>query len=146
MSTTPPGLSTSRPRPGPQNDSPAAFGVTTFAGVMMLMVGTLQALQGLVALFNDEFVVIGQEYIFEFDLTTWGWIHLIAGVVVALAGIALMQGATWARVVAVVVACLSIIANFMWAPYYPVWSLTIIAVDVLIIWAVTTHGGEDLQS
>lgn len=122
--------------------SPGAVGVTVFAGVLMVLSGGLQAVQGIVALVNDTFYVVGEEYLFEFDVTSWGWIHLIMGVVVALAGIGLFQGAVWARTVAVVVASISILANFMWMPYYPFWSLTVITFDVFVIWAATMHGRD----
>ncbi len=96
------------------------------------------------ALVNDTFFVVGQEYVFKFDVTAWGWAHLVLGVVVAVAGFFLFQGAVWARTVAVIMACLSILASFLWMPYYPVWSLTIIAFDVFVIWAVTVHGRDIL--
>ena len=98
------------------------------------------------ALINDQFFVFGREYVFKFDVTTWGWIHLILGVLVALAGFALFQGAVWARTVAVVLACLSILTSFLWMPFYPVWSLTLIAFDVWVIWAVTVHGRDVLKA
>jgi hypothetical protein len=82
----------------------AAVGLTVFAAIMLMMIGAFQAIQGLVALFNDTFYVVGEEYIFTFDLTTWGWIHLILGTVVAVAGFFLLQGQVWARTVAVIVA------------------------------------------
>lgn len=130
-------------RQGGQRDySGGAVAVTATAGIFMVMVGGFHVIQGLVALVNDEFFVVGAEYIFEFDLTTWGWIHLIAGVIVALAGVALFQGAVWARTVAVILACVSMLASFLWMPYYPVWSLTIIAFDLVVIWAVTAHGRD----
>jgi hypothetical protein len=113
-----------------------------FAGILMVLVGALHAIQGIVALANDTFYVVGEEYVFQFDVTTWGWIHLILGIVVALAGIALFQGAVWARTVAFIVASLSILANFMWLPYYPLWSIIVIAFDVFVIWAVTAHGTD----
>jgi hypothetical protein len=122
--------------------SAGAVGITVAAGVIMVLSGFLQAMQGLVALFNDEFYVVGEEYIFQFDVTSWGWIHLLMGTVVALAGIGLFHGAVWARTVAVVVASISIIANFLWMPYYPLWSLTVIAFDVFVIWAATMHGRD----
>ncbi len=108
----------------------------------MVLGGVMQALQGLVALVDDTFYVVAEEYIFEFDVTTWGWIHLILGIVVTLAGFGLLQGATWARAVAVVVASVGIVANFLWIPYYPLWSMTLLALDVLVIWAVTAHGRD----
>ncbi len=127
----------------PQREySGGAVGLIAFAGVLMLLTGVLHALQGIVALVNDEFFVYGEEYVFEFDVTTWGWVHLILGLVVAGAGLALFQGATWARVVAVALASLSIVASFLWMPFYPFWSLMLVAFDVFVIWAVTAHGRD----
>ena len=122
--------------------SSGAVGLTVFAAVMMVLGGVLQALQGLVALVDDTFYFVAEEYIFEFDVTSWGWIHLILGTLVALAGFGLLQGATWARAVAVVVASIGLVANFLWIPYYPLWSMTLIALNVLVIWAVTVHGRD----
>jgi hypothetical protein len=119
-----------------------AAGVVLFAGFMMIMVGIWQALEGLIAIFENEFYVATRNYLFQFDATTWGWIHLIVGAIVALAGFGLLSGQTWARVVAITVAVLSAIANFLWLPYYPFWSMLIIAVDVLVIWALVAHGRE----
>ena len=140
MSTTSSGHKT-----GQTNYSGGAVGVIVFAAVLMMLSGVMSVVQGLVALVNDTFYVVGEEYLFEFDVTSWGWIHLIAGAVVAFAGFALFQGATWARAVAVIVASLSIIANFLWIPYYPIWSLTVIAFNVFVIWAVTAHGRDILE-
>ena len=119
-----------------------AVGFILFAAIMMIMAGIFQAFDGLVALFNDSFYVATRKYVFQFDVTTWGWIHLILGIVVALAGWGLLSGRTWARVVAVTVAVLSAVANFLWIPYYPFWALTVIALDVFVIWAVAAHGRE----
>ena len=122
--------------------SGGAVGLTVTAGIFMIIVGIFHAFQGIVALANDQFYVKTPDYVFQFDLTTWGWVHLIAGVIVAIAGVALFQGAVWARAVAVVVASISILANFFWMPYYPIWSLTVIAFDAFVIWAVTAHGRD----
>jgi hypothetical protein len=119
-----------------------AVGFVLFAGIMMIMVGIWQALEGLIAIFENEFYVATRNYLFKFDATTWGWIHLIMGAVVAFAGWGLLSGRTWARVVAITLAVLSAIANFLFIPYYPFWSLLIIAVDVFVIWAVAAHGRE----
>ena len=81
-----------------------AVGFTVFAGVMLVTMGILHALWGLVALFNDEFFVVGANYTFKFDATAWGWIHLIAGIIAIFAGVSLFAGRTWARVVGVAVA------------------------------------------
>ena len=119
-----------------------AIGVTAFAAIMMMTVGVFQAIQGLVALFNDTFYVVGEKWTFSFDITTWGWIHLIVGAGVAVAGFFLLTGAVWARVVGIGVATLSAVLNFAWLPYYPIWSMLIIAVDVFVIWALTVHGRD----
>ncbi|MGZ8719749.1 MAG: DUF7144 family membrane protein [Aeromicrobium sp.] len=138
----PPSRSTGRN----SNYSGGAVGLTVFAGVLMIMSGIFQAIEGLVALVNDEFFVFGDEYVFKFDVTTWGWIHLILGIIVAAAGFALFQGAVWARTVAVLLASLSLLTSFMWIPYYPIWSLVIMTVDVFVIWAVTSHGRDITES
>jgi len=117
-------------------------GFILFAAIMMIMVGIWQALQGLIAIFENEFYVATRNYLFQFDATTWGWIHLVLGVIVAFAGWGLLSGRTWARVVAITLAVLSAIANFLFIPYYPFWSLLIIAVDVFVIWAIASHGRE----
>jgi hypothetical protein len=119
-----------------------AAGVVLFAGLMMLMVGIWQALEGLIGIFENEFYVATRKYLFQFDATTWGWIHLLLGLLVAFAGYGLLTGRTWARVVAITLAVLSAIANFLWLPYYPFWALLIITVDIFIIWAVAVHGRE----
>jgi hypothetical protein len=119
-----------------------AVGFILFAALMMIMAGCFQFFAGLVALFNDTFYVATREYVFQFDATTWGWIHLLIGVILALAGFGIMAGQTWARVVGIFLALLSAAANFLFIPYYPFWSLTIIAVDIFIIWALAAHGRE----
>ena len=123
--------------PGP---SGWAIGGITFAGVMMIMIGAFQGIAGLVAIIDDDFYVVGQNYTFDIDTTAWGWIHLLLGALVLLAGIYLFRGATWAAAVAVVLAVISAIANFFFIPYYPFWSLLVIALDVWVIWALTRPG------
>jgi hypothetical protein len=108
----------------------------------MIVAGVFQALAGLVALFRNEVYVIGLNYVYSFDVTTWGWIHLIVGIVVAVAGVAVLAGQTWGRVVGVALAVVSMLVNFMFIPYYPVWSLLIIALDVFVIWALCTSPRE----
>ena len=117
-----------------------AVGFAFFAATMMIMVGVFQAIQGLVALFNDTFYLVGEKWAFQFNVSTWGWIHLLFGALLIVAGIFLLRGATWARWTAVVLAGLSAVVNFMWLPYYPLWGVLVIALDVAIIWALTTHG------
>ena len=119
-----------------------AMGYATFAGVILVIAGVFQTIAGLVGIFEDEFYVVGDKWIFEFDATTWGWIHLLIGLLLILSGIGIFSGNVLARTVGVVVAGLSAIANFMWLPYYPVWSIVIIALNVAIIWALTAHGRD----
>ena len=112
-------------------------GFVLFAGLMMLMVGIWQALEGLIGIFENEFYVATRKYLFQFDATTWGWIHLLLGLLVAFAGWSLMSGRTWARVLAITLAVLSAIANFAFIPYYPFWSILEIALAVWVIWSLT---------
>jgi hypothetical protein len=127
---------------GQQNYSGGAVALTTFASIMLMIAGAFQFFAGLAALINDELFVVGAEYVYEFDTTTWGWIHLLIGVILFLAGLALLQGAVWARTVVVIVASLSALANFLWLPYQPWWSIIIITLNIFIIWAVTAHGRD----
>jgi hypothetical protein len=127
-------------RPG-REASGMAVGFILFAAIMMLMVGVFQALQGLIAIFENEFYVATRNYLFQFDATTWGWIHLLVGLLMAFAGWGLFSGRTWARTVAIILAVLSAITNFLFVPYYPFWSLLLVTLDVLVIWAVAAHGG-----
>jgi hypothetical protein len=119
-----------------------AVGWAGFAGVMLVMVGIFDIIQGLVAIFDDEFYVVTQEWVFEFDVTAWGWIHLILGVVLMASGIGIFSGNVAARTVGVIVAAVAMIANFAWLPYYPVWSIIMIAISIAIIWALTAHGRD----
>jgi hypothetical protein len=114
-----------------------AAGFVVFAGSIMLIVGVFHAIQGLVAIFNDDFYVVARNYTFDLDTTAYGWLHLILGVLVAFAGWGVFTGAAWARAVGMILAILSAIVNFFFIPYYPVWAITIIALDIAIIWALT---------
>jgi hypothetical protein len=120
-------------------DRQGAGGVT-FAGIMMVLIGMFEAVGGLAAIIKDEFFVSTPNYFITLDVTTWGWIHLILGIVVILAGFALFRAATWARVVGIVMAGISAIANFLYIPYYPFWSIVIIALCAWVIWALGAHG------
>jgi hypothetical protein len=126
----------------PRTPSTAWVGWVWFAAVMLIMNGAFSALYGLVALFDDTYYGVSPNGLLVFDITGWGWALLIFGVVSVLAGIALMSGATWARVVAVVVAAVNAIGHMTFASAYPVWALIVIVIDVLVIWAVIAHGDE----
>jgi hypothetical protein len=126
----------------PMDYSNWAVGWAGFAGVMLIMIGVFDIIQGLVAIFDDEFYVVAAEWVFEFDVTAWGWIHLILGIVLVASGIGIFSGHVLARTVGVIVAGLVAIANFAWIPYFPVWSIIVIAICVAIIWALTAHGRD----
>ncbi|MFI8194241.1 hypothetical protein ACIF8T_36870 [Streptomyces sp. NPDC085946] len=111
-------------------------GWVVFAAFLMIFNGVMTMLAGISAVANDDVFVRTRNYVFEFDLTTWGWIHLLLGLLVFLAGLALLRGAVWARVVGVALAGLSMIANFMWLPHTPVWAMALIAIDAAVIWAL----------
>ena len=117
-------------------------GGAIFAATMMIMVGIFQALNGLVAIFKNNFYVATPNYLFNVDVTAWGWIHLILGVLVFIAGFALLSGQTWARVVGIILAVLSAISNFLFIPHYPLWSLLIVALCVFVIWALASYNKQ----
>ena len=125
-----------------QEASGWVVGATIFAASMLMLVGSFHVISGLAAIIENEFFVTTPNYVFELDITAWGWIHLIGGIIVAWAGFGLFNGAVWARTVGVVMAIVSAVANFMFLPYYPVWSIVIIALNVLVIWALTVHGRD----
>ena len=122
--------------------SGAAVGFTYFAAIVMFMAGTFHAITGFAGILENEFYVSTRNYVFEFDVTAWGWIHLIAGIIVVFAAVGLFSGAVWARTVGVTMAVISAIANFGFIPYYPVWSIVIITLDIFVIWALTVHGRD----
>ncbi|WP_053202614.1 DUF7144 family membrane protein [Jiangella muralis] len=117
-----------------------ATGGVIFAATMMVLIGVFQALEGLAAIIDDNFFVVLPNYTFDLDTTAWGWVHLILGIVIALAGFFLFTGSAVAGGVAIGLAGLSAIANFFFIPYYPFWSLLIIAIDIFVIWAIARSG------
>lgn len=119
-----------------------AVGGIMFAAVTMAMIGMFHAITGLAALFENEFYVATPNYVFELDVTAWGWIHLVGGIVVAIAAFGVFSGNLAARVVGIAIAALSAVVNFAFIPYQPLWSLTIIALDVFVIWALSVHGRD----
>jgi hypothetical protein len=110
--------------------------------VWMWILGFFHGIAGLAGILENEFYVATPNYIFQFDVTTWGWIHLILGVVVFMGAFAVMRGAVWGRTVGVIIAVISILLNFSWLPYYPIWSLLMIAAGAFVIWALTAHGRD----
>ena len=127
---------------GPETERTGWTGWITFAGVMLIIGGSLGLIFGIIAAVNDNWVVFTNRGQVSLDLSTWGWVHIIVGAIVVLAGFGVFTGNILARIVAVAVAVVSLIANFLWLPVYPVWAIIIITIDVLVIWALTAHGGE----
>ncbi|MFB6711871.1 MULTISPECIES: hypothetical protein [unclassified Streptomyces] len=111
-------------------------GTTVLAAVLMVIGGAMAIFEGIAALAKDHVFVFARHYVFEFSLTGWGWVHLILGIVLVLAGCAVFGGALWARFFGVAVAGLGAIANFLWLPYYPLWAMVLIAVNILAVWAL----------
>jgi hypothetical protein len=118
-------------------------GWVLFGGMVLILLGGFQAIMGLVALFDDDYYVVrSQDLLIGVGYDWWGWIHLVIGVVAIAAGMGLMRGALWARVTGVAIAMLSALVNLAFIAALPVWATLAIAFDVLIIYAITTHGGE----
>jgi hypothetical protein len=119
-------------------------GWVAFAAVLMALIGVLDVLQGLIAIVRDDYYLLSPEQIIVFDLTTWGWIMLIWGIVVAFAGYALVTGAGWARWFTIVVASLNLLVQlgFVGSNQYPLWSLTVMAMNVLVLYALTVRWSD----
>jgi len=124
------------------NRSGAAVGFIYFASLMMILIGFFDVIQGLAAIIKQSWAVVSPNYAFKLNVATWGWINLILGLIILLAGFGLWSGAVWARTVGVVMAVIIGVAEFMYLPYYPIWSICIIALSVFVIWALTAHGRD----
>lgn len=122
-----------------------AFGWMAFAAIMLIMGGAWWIMSGFIAILDDGFLVATREYVFQFDASTWGWIHLIVGIVLVAAGLGLFSGAVWARTVAVIVAAVAAVLAFAWLPYYPVWGIIFMVVSAGVIWALTVHGRDFVE-
>jgi hypothetical protein len=127
-------------QPGEPPISGWALGGMVFAATMLVIIGIFQAINGLVAIIDDDFYVVRRNYTFDLDTTGWGLIHLILGIILVVVGLALYARQEWAAITAVVLAGLSAVANFFFIPYYPLWSIVVIALDVWVIWALTRPG------
>ena len=130
---------TQTPMASTQSVSPWAHGIAVFAGVIMIVGGAFQAVEGLAGIVHDKWLVALPNYVYAFDLTLWGWLHLLVGLALLAIGIFLLRGATWARVAGILAAAISAILNFVWLPYSPWWALLLIGIDVLVIWALATY-------
>lgn len=118
-------------------------GWIVFAGTMMAILGVFHMFEGLIALFRHAYIAFPtQGLTVQVSYTGWGWLQLIAGALVFLAGLALFTGRMWARTVAVILVAVSALVNFAWATSFPVWSLTLLAIDFFVLYAIIAHGGE----
>ncbi|MFJ8886705.1 hypothetical protein ACIRJR_25280 [Streptomyces sp. NPDC102402] len=139
------GMRTDHDSAGARKAAPS--GRAVFAGVMMIFGGAMAVFEGIAAIAKDDLFVSTSDYVFQFSLTGWGWVHLILGIVVVVAGCAvLFSGALWARGVGVVLAGLLALANFLWLPYYPFWSIVLIAVNVFVIWALCSGSHQGARA
>ncbi|MGE7385394.1 DUF7144 family membrane protein [Streptomyces sp. NPDC004126] len=142
MTTTPGGNTPSTPAGthgrGQHSSSAWAGGGVIFAGVLMAVGGVVGVLEGIAALAKDDVYLPVGDYTFKFNLTSWGWIHIIIGVIVFIVGVAILKGLHWGRIAGVIVAAVSVLAHFLWLPYQPLWGLISIAFGVFIIWALCT--------
>ena len=116
----------------------AAHGVEVFAGIMLIVAGAFEVIQSIAAIANDKYLVVLPNYVFSIDVTGWGWIHLLIGLILAAVGVFLLLDKGWARIAGIVIAGISALINFSWLPYSPLWALLLIAVDILVIWALAT--------
>jgi len=118
-----------------------------FAGIMLLIVGTIDFFQGLIALFEDEYFVVTESGFLAVDLTAWGWVMLIWGVLLVLAGLGLLSGQGWARWFAIVVVSVNFIAQlgFLGNSQTPIWSLTVIALNIIVLYALTARWSESVE-
>ena len=113
--------------------------ISMFAGVLLLISGAFGTLQGASAIANDDLYSAGSEYLYKFDMTAWGWVHVVLGVLCLVVAIGILRGSSWAQVSGMIIAGLSAITNFAFLPHYPLWAITIIALDLLIIWALSAQ-------
>jgi hypothetical protein len=117
-----------------------AIGGIVFAATVLTIIGVFQIIAGLVAIFDDNFYVVAENYTFDLDTSAWGWMHLILGILLVITGWGLFSRSAWAGVTAIILASLSAILNFFFIPYYPFWSILVIALDIWVIWALTRPG------
>ncbi|MFI9509797.1 hypothetical protein [Nocardia sp. NPDC052566] len=122
--------------PGPTRQGPALNDMTIFAGVLILITGILHLLTAIAAIAGRDIFVVTEDQVFLVDVTAWGWIHLVIAILVVIAGVGVVTGKTWGYVMGIVMAAISILDNFLFAPIYPFWALVMIAIDILVIWAL----------
>ncbi|MFH9727416.1 hypothetical protein ACH4M4_31255 [Streptomyces sp. NPDC017254] len=113
-------------------------GGTLLAGVLMVVIGVLDVLQGIAAIAEDDVYARVGDYVYKFNLTAWGWTHVVLGILVGLAGAGILKGSEWGRMGGITLASLNAVAQFLFLPYHPAWALFSMAVSILVIWALAT--------
>ncbi|MET8136368.1 hypothetical protein ABZV24_31260 [Streptomyces sp. NPDC005251] len=131
--------------PPPSGNSDWTAGGVTFAGVLLLVNGALNILQGISAIAKDDVYARVHDYVYRINLTGWGWILLILGAIAVVAGWGILKEAGWARITGIALASLSMLFQFMFLPYAPIWSVVLLAIDVFIIWALASYRPDARQ-
>lgn len=121
-------------------------GFALFAGVMMVMAGVFGVIAGIAGIAENKFYVVRAGYVFEFDVTAWGWIHLLIGVLVGVAGVFVFSGQPWARGIGIATAVVHAVVNFIFIPYYPFWSILLVALDITVIWALAMYSRRTAEA
>jgi hypothetical protein len=117
----------------------ALAGFVVFAGAMLMVIGLVNVIQGFVALVDDERLGMQQDNLVIVDVTAWGWTLIVSGLLLMAVGGGLLGAASWARIAAIVVVCLHAVTQTAWLGAYPVWSLLMIALDVVVLYALTAR-------
>ncbi|MEU8626274.1 hypothetical protein [Streptomyces sp. NPDC048669] len=129
---------------GPGEVNPWAAGGTMFAGVLLMVDGVLEAIKGIAGIVSNTVYARINDYVFKFNVTAWGWIHVALGILLVIVGWGILRGLGWARGIGVGLAALNMIANFMWLPYQPIWAVVSLAIDTFVIWALCTDRSKAL--
>lgn len=124
------------------NELSEMVGWSVFAGVLMILVGIFQSIVGLMAIARDTVYFVGPYTIASLDITQWGWVHLVVALLIMLAGFSVLKGHMYGRIVGVLLAMISAVVNMLFLPAYPIWSLLVIVIDMVIIYSLIVYGGE----
>lgn len=117
-------------------------GWVAFAGFLLVIRGILEGISGLTALLKNSYYAVTEESLVVFDYTTWGWLHMLGGLFLLWVGVSLLNGANWARLIAIALASVALIGNLLFITAFPLWSIFAIVIDIIIIYALTVHGDE----
>ncbi len=116
-----------------------------FAGFLMLAQGAFQTFLGVLALVNNNVYVVGENQIVAFNFTAWGWIHIVLGVLLVSAAAAVFSGKLWGRVIGAIMVTLSLLGNLAFLPAYPIWSILLVSLDTVLLYALLVRGDEAVR-